>query len=224
MSRKDAGWWSKRFNSGSGLGVINCNPNGWSHDRRMAKIREEVGSGRTLLDLGCGTGLYGLMHPDSARYVGVDFCQEYIELAKRTVHGEFHCMSIKDFAKSNVDRFDASILCGMLSIEPAFDNEEAVFDFVQSLLSFSDKVVATMPWSGFAFEETEHTTAIGLRKFSADSVVTHCHDRGMSVRLISGHMPHEILGVFTNGSWDQMKIDNSTREAIERQLQAVGRI
>jgi predicted RNA methylase len=216
-TRKDPEWWGQRCANGEGLEAIHCNPNGWSHDRRMEAIRREVGDCKSVLDLGCGTGLYGFMNPCD-RYVGVDFCPEYIEVARKTVPGDFHCLGIKDFVAANTERFDAVVMCGVLSVEPAFDSDDDAFDFIKSLLSTADKVVATMPWAGFSFEETAHTTTSGLRKFTADAVIRLCHARGVSVKIFAGHMPHEILGVFTIGTWDDLVAVKSTRDAITNQL------
>jgi SAM-dependent methyltransferase len=213
-TREDSGWWSDRYNNRDGLGIIHWNPNGWSHDRRVSKIRDEVGAGKSVLDLGCGTGLYGFMYDDNSRYVGVDFCPEYIELAKRTVDGEFSCMDIREFVKLNEERFDVVIMCGVLSVEPLFEDMEGVFDFLKRILGFSERIVATVPWSGFNHKPTE-----GFREFSSDEAVRLCHEGGMSIRLTAGYIPHELLGVFTMGTWDSVQIEKSTSDFMGRQLE-----
>ncbi|MBL8521377.1 MAG: tetratricopeptide repeat protein [Betaproteobacteria bacterium] len=70
----------------------------------------------SVLDLGCGTGLFGLeVVAYASRLVGIDLSARMVEQSRqRNVYSELHAMSIDSYLSSHADRFDLIVATDVL--------------------------------------------------------------------------------------------------------------
>lgn len=196
MKRSDKKWWSEASKQ-DGLRAINCNPNGWSHNRRVYAVRQEVRTGANILDIGCGIGLYPFLFQDYASYIGLDFCKEYIDRCNAlNLHNAKFALQDLRHLDLNGQFFDVCVALGVFSVKGLFETQLDLFMFVRDkLLQSCSKVVATVPLR-YAF--TDHEIIENeLEVFELDKMVKACKEIGVSTNIKFGHLPHEAVVVFS---------------------------
>ena len=111
---------------------------GYSTPQVIAKALHEVlkdapeNNARSLLDLGCGTGLGAeVLKEITGRRVGVDLSAKMIEKAKpKNIYDETHVADIVEFMRTSSERFDLVICVDTLvyigNLEPFFAAAEGV--------------------------------------------------------------------------------------------------
>jgi predicted TPR repeat methyltransferase len=125
----------------------------WVSSKRVSQ-----GRGVSVLDLGCGTGLFGVaMHADASRIVGVDLSAAMIDLARqRGCYAELHVAPMLDFLDRTGESFDLVAATDVLVYAGAL---ERLFTLARSRLA---------PGGRFAFSvETPTDLTDGFRLLAA---------------------------------------------------------
>ena len=91
---------------------------------RVAPLLRQGRAALNVLDVGCGTGRWAQeLSPDCSRYVGIDFCQDFLDEACRQVQMLPQCqrfafervdLSLPMPATLTAQRFDTVIMAGVL--------------------------------------------------------------------------------------------------------------
>jgi SAM-dependent methyltransferase len=111
------------------------------HKSEVTKIRKSlcITTESKILDIGCGVGRWAFEFLDtSPRYVGTDFSQELIDIAKERFKGStnfrFHTLSAQDTNYASIEeKFDLVIISGVL-LYLNDDDVKKVFDNLETLL------------------------------------------------------------------------------------------
>ena len=80
-------------------------------DERFRAIASEVGRGKVVLDVGCGTGLLAKYMDSSCRYLGIELNQRFVDYGRK--RGLDICRA-DAFDESVYARNDVSVLCNIL--------------------------------------------------------------------------------------------------------------
>ena len=87
-------------------------------------LKDQLDNGQSILDIGCAQGGFASIiksHIEDFHYTGVDISSSMIERAKKN-HPEhvFHCINDNDFNCLESDKFDLTILLGILHLNESW--------------------------------------------------------------------------------------------------------
>lgn len=96
-----------------------CDELGYEGPQRLLEVTQETLGDRenlSILDLGCGTGLAGLLfRPSASRLVGIDLSHEMLVKAKeRQIYHQLCVGELTDWLRVNSETFDVIIACDTL--------------------------------------------------------------------------------------------------------------
>ena len=142
----------------------------------LCMIRCDI-DGKTILDLGCGTGILGLgcILLGASRVVGVDIDSAAIEVAKENAE-ELGCSSDISFVAKDVNELavsDFPLRFDTVIMNPPFGTKKetrADYVFVQKGLQFANKVYALHKSSTRKF----WTTKVGWKVNVLESSISFC--------------------------------------------------
>lgn len=103
------------------------------------------------LDLGCGTGLTGVVLREISKHLtGVDIAEKMIARAKeKNIYDVLVCSELIDFLKQNTQYYDLTVAADVL---PYFGDLDGIFNYVNQFLNpkgyfiFTTEINTTTPW------------------------------------------------------------------------------
>ncbi len=150
-----------------------------------------------VADFGCGSGmLLERIHDRVAQYEGVDFSQDFIDLARRRSderrlrNSAFHCMALQEFSRRNADRFDAVFALDISEHVPDGDWSEAVAAIRLALKP-----------GGTAYVHTPN------RDFLAEILKAHDFILRQFPEHIAVRTGHENARFFVNSGFEDVRVD-----------------
>ena len=79
-----------------------------------------------LLDVGCGSGIhYVLCHrhfPGEINYIGCDYSNSAVSLARQQWKGQYHQLDYKDLSEDNTNKVDVLLACSLTNVLPDGDD------------------------------------------------------------------------------------------------------
>lgn len=155
-------FWRKRIDKAIQVGNLAnavCVGANWKNinERQRRILNSYVTSEDYILDAGCAFGRASEFLP--GKYFGVDFCPEFIQLAKRNYPSkEFKVADISNLDKDWTDKFDWVICIGIKCTVKHNLGEDAWSKIVEELLRVSRKGVICLE-PEYLFEECVYDEA-----------------------------------------------------------------
>ena len=106
-------------------------------------IAEEIGTNKTVLDIGCNKGYLKELAKNNIFY-GIDYNKEDLELAKKRRYKEVFELDLNNYELFKIDlKFDVIIFAGIL--EHLMFSEKVLNFFITNHLKSNGKVIISLP-------------------------------------------------------------------------------
>ena len=150
-----------------------------------------------VADFGCGSGmLLDCIHDRVARYEGIDFSRDFIDLARcraderQLRNSAFHCMALQEFSRRNTDRFDVIFALDISEHVPDEDWSDAV-----------EAIRLALKPGGTAYVHTPN------RDFLVEILKAHDFILRQFPEHIAVRTRHENARFFVNSGFEDVRVD-----------------
>lgn len=156
---------------------------------------------RDVLDLGCGSGLYGtLVRPRAKRLVGVDLSASMVEESRRKrVYDDLHVKDIVDYLTGTQDRFDLivamDVLCYFGDLRPLIRRCAGILKPGGVLACSVERAADDRAWQFHRYGHFLHSAA-HLRDAAADAGMREVQMTECALRRELGEDRHGFVALF----------------------------
>lgn len=197
-----SGKWGQSYTKNINYGFINR--------REVFKdIIYKIGP-RTVVDIGCGTGNYTEILPNSvSEYLGLDFSKKMIEEAKKTYKKKNYNFRVFDLMSNKVKKeYDVIIASGLLEY---FDNPIVVLNKIKKMMHKNSKLIFQVPnkdcfyWKGKKYQSSPNKDFYHNR-FSVSEIKDITSESGLNLSEIK-YYSHNFFPLSRNFPRATYKID-----------------